>query len=317
MVGQGKRTPLVSVIMPSYNGGRFIGEAIESIINQTYENWELIIVEDASTDDSLKVIRAYKDKRIKLFCNDINEGIAESTNRGIKESAGKYIALLDDDDIAEKDRLSLQVDYMEEHAGIDVLGGRTTLINEAGKVIGYSGEPKNNPKYIKAMLLFQCVDFFNSTAIIRKEFIQKNHLSYKNGCYGMQDYRFYIESSKVGYISSVNHFLLRHRLHSRNETDRNFCLFQKEREQVYAQFQRFSLMESGFCLAENDLLLINKMLSESEGRCESVVELESLYKVFRELLRQGKEMGIDYLDELEHVCRVKMSEQLIRMKKLF
>lgn len=310
-------SPLVSVIMPSYNGERFIREAIESVLVQTYENWELIIIEDASTDHSIEVIKTYKDKRIRLFCNEQNKGIAESTNRGIQESRGKYIALLDDDDVAEKDRFTLQVDYLETHPEIEILGGRTTFIDTSGKVIDYSGIPRNNPKYIKAVLLFGCMDFLNSTAMIRRGFIEKFHLYYENGYYGMQDYKFYMESSKLGNISTIPQFLLKHRLHNGNETDRNFRLFQKERERVYAKIQCDSLKKSGFCLKKDDMAFINKVLAEKDGKCDSIWELRRLYWIFYELLRQGRELEISYLNELEHVCRVKMAEQFIRMKRLF
>lgn len=309
--------PLVSVIMPSYNSENYIDEAIESVLEQTYENWELIIIDDASTDRSTEIIKTYKDKRIRLLCNEINKGISESTNKGIKKSRGKYIALLDDDDIAEKDRLTLQVSYLEMHTEIDILGGRTTLIDKSGDVIDYSGIPRNNPKYIKAVLLFSCMDFWNGTAMIRREFIENFHLYYKNGCYGMQDYRFYMESSKVGNISTIPQFVLRHRLHSGSETNRNFQLFQKERKDVYAKIQRDSLRKSGFCLTEDVLAFINKVLAENNGKCDSIHELRQLYWIFYELLQQGKEMGIDYLDELGHVCRVRMAEKIVGMNNFF
>lgn len=305
--------PLVSIIMPSYNCEKFIGEAIESVLQQTYDNWELIIVEDASEDNSLELIHTYHDKRIKLFYNSSNKGIAESTNIGIEKSKGKYIALLDDDDIAEKERLSLQVEYLEEHSEIDILGGRTIFIDEEGKVIDYSNAPRNNPKYIKAMLLFNCLDFLNGTAMIRKKLIEENHLSYREKCFGMQDFRFYIESSKVGNISSINRFLLRHRLHQMNETDRNFSDFRLEREKTYAQFQRYSLKESGFSLNEEELSLLNKVLNEQDRRCDSVQELKSLYNIFCDLVSQGKKMKIDYLEELEHVCKTKIAEVLTKL----
>ena len=94
------KKPLVSVIMPAYNGEKYIGAAIESILNQTYDNFELVIIEDKSTDNTLKVIQEYNDSRISLFLNSSNRGIAYSTNLGIAKSKGEYIALLDDDDLA-------------------------------------------------------------------------------------------------------------------------------------------------------------------------------------------------------------------------
>ncbi|MCI8465867.1 MAG: glycosyltransferase family 2 protein [Lachnospiraceae bacterium] len=146
--------PLVSVIMPAYNGEKYIGEAIESVLNQTYGNLELIVVEDKSTDATPDLIRRYQDSRIRLYFNDRNQGIAYSTNLGIEKSRGKYIALLDDDDIALERRLEWQVDFLEKHEEIDVLGGRSALIDKDGNFIGYDKEPIYNPKYIKANLLF-------------------------------------------------------------------------------------------------------------------------------------------------------------------
>ncbi len=312
-----KKEPLVSVIIPAFNGEKYIGDAIESILHQTYINWELIIIDDCSTDETLKIINSYTDSRITLFCNKNNKGIAESTNKGIEKSKGKYIALLDDDDVAEYDRLTLQVDYLEKHSEIDILVGRTTLIDEKGQVIDYCGIPRNNPRYIKAVLLFKCMDFMNSTAMIRRDFIKKYNLYYKNDCYGMQDYRFYIECSKVGNISTINKFLLKYRIHEASETNRNFEKYKVERAKKYAQFQRYSLEKSGFRLDEESLELINKVLAEKDGKCDSKQEIVKLYQVFQEILKQGKAMRIDYLYELEHVCRINLSNQLIRLEGLF
>ncbi len=310
-------SPLVSVIMPSYNAGKFIGEAIDSILQQTYENWELIIIEDCSSDNSLEIIQRYKDSRIKVFYNRKNRGISETTNKGIQESKGKYIALLDDDDIAEKERLSLQVEYLEQYPEIDILGGRTKVINEQSEIINFLGKPRNNPKYIKAVLLFSCMDFMNSTAMIRRDFIENNNLYYRNGCYGMQDFRFYIESSKVGNISTIENFLLKHRVHAGNETERNLCENRAERAKVYAEFQRYSLWRSGFRIDELSLRLINKILAERDGKCDSKYEWIQLYQIFKQILEQGKKMNIDYLEELKHVCKTKLSEKLVRVEDFF
>ena len=138
--------PLVSVVMPAYNAEKFVGEAITSILHQTYRNLELIIVEDCSIDNTLKEIEKFHDERIKLLRNPVNKGIAYSTNRGIEVSRGKYIALMDDDDISEPDRIKLQVDFLEERQSIDILGGRYCEINENGDILQYHNIPRNNPK---------------------------------------------------------------------------------------------------------------------------------------------------------------------------
>lgn len=107
---------LVSVIMPSYNTGRFISETVRSVIEQTYANWELIIVDDCSTDNTDEVIANFlSDGRIHYIKNDTNSGAAVSRNRALREARGKWIAFLDSDDIWEKDKLMHQVSFMEEN----------------------------------------------------------------------------------------------------------------------------------------------------------------------------------------------------------
>ena len=122
--------PCVDVIMPAYNGSRYISKAIDSVLRQTYPFFNLIIVEDGSSDDTWDIISRYKDERIYKYKNDRNYGISYSTNKAIRAGKGKYIALLDDDDMASDDRLEVQVDYLENHSAVDILGGRSALINE-------------------------------------------------------------------------------------------------------------------------------------------------------------------------------------------
>ena len=106
---------LVSIIMPSYNTGKFIKETINSVLNQTYNNWELIIVDDCSTDDTEKIVNTIKDNRIKFLKNNTNSGAAISRNRAIKEAKGKWIAFLDSDDLWKKEKIEKQIRFMKEN----------------------------------------------------------------------------------------------------------------------------------------------------------------------------------------------------------
>lgn len=305
--------------MPAYNAEKYIAEAIESVLNQSYKEFELIIIDDCSSDDTLKVINQYKDKRMHIFENDSNRGIAYSTNYGIRHSSGKYIALLDDDDIAFPKRLELQVDYMEKHSEIDVLGGGTVIIDEESRHTRMKEIPRNNPKYIRAMLLFHNLDFSNGTVMMKKKFVEKNKLQYLDNCLGMQDYRFFIECSKCGNISSVDRLFLKQRIHSGNETKRRIRNQYEEREQLYAEFQRYSLKKSGFDLKKEYLYIINKTLKENGGVCETLEELKLLRDALCEIMRQGKEMEIDYGKELEIVCKKELIRKMMNfeMKEWF
>ena len=119
--------------MPSYNTDAFISESIESVLNQSYTNWELIIVDDCSNDKTKKVVKKYlKDKRIKYLENKENSGAAISRNKAIKESNGKYIAFLDSDDIWHKDKLLKQIAFMKKN-GYDFTYTKYELIDEESK----------------------------------------------------------------------------------------------------------------------------------------------------------------------------------------
>ena len=106
--------PLVSVIMPAYNAELYIEEAVRSVLNQSYTELEVIVVDDCSTDRTVDRLKNIKSDRLKVYHNENNAGIAYTTNRCIKFAKGRYFALLDDDDIAEPERLELQVDYLEK-----------------------------------------------------------------------------------------------------------------------------------------------------------------------------------------------------------
>lgn len=107
---------LVSIVVPVYNAEKFIKDTVKTVIDQTYDNWELLLVDDCSTDKSVKIIKEYqqKDKRIKFFSNSKNSGAAISRNKGIEESRGRYIAFLDADDLWEPKKLEKQVAFMQE-----------------------------------------------------------------------------------------------------------------------------------------------------------------------------------------------------------
>ena len=191
----------------------------------------------------------------------------------------------------------------------------TAEIDENGKIIRFCDIPRYNPEYIKAVLLFNCLDFYNGTSMIRKNFIDKNHLRYKENCYGMQDFRFFIESSKVAKITTIGNLLLYHRLHKKNETVRSKMLYAEERARTYARFQRDSLQMSGFVLQEEQLALINKVLAEGlSSPCDSLEELKNLFMTFKEIVRQARIMQADNLEALELLCKRKLGQQLERMR---
>ena len=156
--------PLVSVIMPAYNAEKYIAEAIESVIAQTYTNWELIVVDDCSTDNTEKIVRGFNDCRIVIIKNDRNSGPAVSRNKAIERAKGEYIAFLDSDDIWMSEKLNKQVLFMRKND----IGFSCTAYGKMNS----NGTPMTKPVfpflkagYGKCLLYGNCIG--NSTAVYR------------------------------------------------------------------------------------------------------------------------------------------------------
>lgn len=188
------------------------------------------------------------------------------------------------------------------------------MIDENDHHIRIENEPRNNPKYMKALLLFKRVDFRNGTTMIRSSFLRKHGLYYQEGCLGMQDYRFFIDSSKVGNISSINNILLYSRVHESSETVRAKRQKSVERAEKYFEFQKSSLKHSGYHMDDNSMALIKKLFSEEGAVCSNYEEFKELVNVFSKLLKQAGNMNVDYYNELEHLCKVIIAEQATKMK---
>lgn len=137
-----KYQPLVSIITPAYNAEKYIAETIQSVINQTYKNWELIIIDDGSTDNTSKIINSFKDKRI-LLSYQKNQGVSVARNLGLSLVQGKYITFLDADDILPPRSLEVRVNYLELHPNIDLVDGKAIVKN----VILTKTIREHNPTY--------------------------------------------------------------------------------------------------------------------------------------------------------------------------
>ncbi len=129
-------TPLVSIILPAYNAEETVADAIASILLQTYLNWELLFIDDGSRDGTLKIVRQFKDPRIRIYADGRNMRLSARLNEGIDHAGGKYLARMDADDLCFPDRLARQVEYLESHPEIDLLGTSAILFNPAGDVTG-------------------------------------------------------------------------------------------------------------------------------------------------------------------------------------
>ena len=130
------KAPLVTIALPVYNGAATLGLAIHSILQQSFNNWELIILNDASTDSSLEVMRSFDDPRIRLVEGENNMGLSARLNLAIDMACGKYFARMDQDDVSFPDRLEKQIQFFETHPDVDLLATATLLFGDDGEALG-------------------------------------------------------------------------------------------------------------------------------------------------------------------------------------
>ena len=204
-------TPKISVIMSVYNGEKYLREAIGSILAQTFTDFEFIIVDDGSTDNSLEIIQSYNDKRIRIINNEKNIGLTKSLNKALKAARGEYIARQDADDISLPSRFEEQMRYFEEHPEVALLGTSVYIIDENGKIIG---------KHIilakpTAKDFFKCNPFDHGTVMFKKDIV--NMIGFYNELIRYsQDYELWLRIAKYYEVRSLPQILYKLRSHGEN-----------------------------------------------------------------------------------------------------
>lgn len=201
--------PKVSVLMPAYNSEKYIAEAIESILNQTFTDFEFIIINDGSTDNTAKIVRQYTDKRIKFIDNKKNQGLIAVLNQGLDLCRGEYIARMDSDDISRPQRFEKQVKYMDENPDVGVLGTSIEQFGDLNKLCIYKST-------ISYMDLVQSCTIAHPTVFIRRDILQKYAIRYKSEYVHAEDYNLWAQLIKVTKIHNLTDTLLRYRWHGGN-----------------------------------------------------------------------------------------------------
>ena len=160
--------PKVSVLMSVYNGERYLSESVESILDQTYSDFEFIIVDDASEDGTWQMLTTYvgRDSRIVLIRNKENIGLTRSLNKGLALARGKYIARQDADDVSVPERLAKQVAFLERHPSVVLLGTAIEWIRDSGDLIGKIGQHPCTDAGIRQKMLLQ-YSFWHSSVMVR------------------------------------------------------------------------------------------------------------------------------------------------------
>jgi glycosyltransferase involved in cell wall biosynthesis len=202
------KAPLISVLMPAYNAEKYLREAIDSILGQTFTDFEFIIVNDGSTDASREIILSYKDRRIRLVGNEYNMGLIKSLNKGLNYAGGEYIARMDADDISLPERFAAQVSFMEKHPEIGICG---TWVANIGKGSGKSWTPPIDDATIQCQLLFN-VPLVHPSVMMRRSLFTDFDLLYADYPHA-EDYALWRQASLYTKFANIPQILLSYRHH--------------------------------------------------------------------------------------------------------
>jgi glycosyltransferase involved in cell wall biosynthesis len=239
----------VSVVLPTLNCEKYIVQTIESIIGQTFNDFEVIVVNEyGSMDNTKEIIESYCDSRIIIHQNAAKLGLAESLNLGIRIASGEYIARADADDIYSADRLQRQVDYLDSHPGISVCGTWQHHFGNIDRV----HRPQEKHEDIKARLLFSC-DICHSTLMFRKKDFIVNGLWY-NPEYDAEDYELWLRAIDVLKFGTIPAVLCEYRWNGNNITQKKAERIEDEARILIANNLKNHL---GVSLLRRDLVLVS------------------------------------------------------------
>ncbi|MEL5895823.1 glycosyltransferase [Bacteroides sp. GD17] len=276
-------SPLVSVIIPCYNAEKYIREAIDSIINQTYSNIEILCIDDCSKDNTLSMLREFEviDNRIRVYSNPINMRIAAALNVGLEHTSGTYIARMDADDIAVHDRIEKQVKFLEAYPQIAICGGQCDVINEHGMQTGHISYPLSD-EALKTLLLFDSC-FAHPTVMFRKSIY--NSLGGYADMMPVEDVEYWTRMAIAGYkFANLPDVLLRYRHHSLQVTST-----QNDYKKI-EKLKQLSSLYSSFYLNQNSWNNFNLRFFMGNWRLKtSAKDFRYITQASEEIISKNKE----------------------------
>ncbi len=260
--------PLISVIMPIFNAQQDLREAIESVLQQSFVDFELLIIDDGSTDQSVQIIRSFDDPRIRLISQAQNLGLVAALNRGISEACGQFIARMDGDDLCLPERLTLQLSAMQ-NLQLDICGSHWAQIDAQGNQFGVLYAPKQIDEVIAT--LATTVPYAHGSVMIRKSFLAQHHLLYQAGF--SEDYQLWIRCLELGAkFGTVDAVLYMHRSHELSITSTR-----STEQSVSAQQLRRDFVK-------NNIKLCQQALSNLQDRFASLsksMQVHTAYLAYR------------------------------------
>ena len=275
-------SPIVSILMPVYKTAPYLQEAMDSILSQTFTDFELIVLNDCSPDNPDEILDTYSDPRIVRYKGEKNVGLSNILNIGIGMARGKYIARMDSDDLSMPDRLRIQVEYLESHAEID-------LVSVGMQLFGAKEEVwirEHNPDKVKIIALFHS-PVLHASSMWRKDRFEENGLRFRQEMVPSEDYDLWTRALVKGLrLVNLPQVLYKYRIHPTQATMRTDLTAEKDR-QVQQEYLRVTLPN----LSDKNREAFPKRLwpvflaNISSGSFDQLLLAQRLYKMGKRLKR--------------------------------
>lgn len=282
--------PSISVLMSVYNGEKYVKESIESVLDQSFRDFEFIIVNDGSTDRSLDIINSFKDPRIKVINNVENKGLIFSLNKGIEYAKGKYIIRFDADDICLKDRFKEQYEYMENNTDVAMMSAYAKWFVDGKSLITKVIKSDIDYEKIKSKFIFEN-HINHSCVILRKNIIDKENYRYDKRYLHIEDYGLWLEIAKKYKVSTLDKVLLKCRI-SKSSVTSTANKDMRSRQNIYNIIYSdiFDLLD--YNASEEDYR-IHFEISMIQNLNESIFTLKDKEEYGKRLLEKNRGRFID------------------------
>lgn len=270
--------PLISVLLPVYNAEKYLGNAIESVLNQSFTNFEFLLINDGSTDGSKQIIRSYSDPRIRFIDNTENRGLIQVLNQGLNLAKGKYIARMDADDICNLERFQKQIDFLEKNPDHGVCGTHIKVI-DTGEIIK---RPLSDAEL--RWWIFKGSPLAHPSVLMRRDILIDHQLQYHIEAYLVEDFDLWWRMSFNCKMANLDEVLLDYRVHSEQESSKS----EKQSENLKKNLDLF-IENIGIQTQKFSSKLIADILAKNIDFNPKTLQLQ--FKFFDELLNSKKTLN--------------------------
>jgi len=282
-------SPLVTVLMPVHNGEAFVADAIESILDQTFRDFECLIIDDGSTDRSVAIIEGYGDSRIRLVRNEQQIELIRTLNRGLELARGKYVARMDADDISLPERLERQVGFLQANPGVGACG---TWVVAMGDREGEIWGCPESAEEIRCRLLFGAA-LAHPSVCMRRDAFARHRLQFDEAYPHAEDYQLWRRASEIFPLANIGEVLLRYRIHAGSVSRTRL----QEQEATVRRIHEEALSRLGLTPAEQELFVHRRVATV--GPADEALPLRDVGAWLEKLLRSNAERGVYSRDVFE------------------